>query len=330
LAILGLINKIEESGKKISNLHIITTPIEHDAVLRPIQSLEKSGAVVTYLPVDYEGKISLRDLKGALRKETVLVSIMYANNEIGTINSISEIGREILRWRNKNNSIYPFFHTDACQAAGYLDLNVERLHVDFLSLNGSKIYGPKGTGILYKRVGVEISPVIYGGGQEGHLRSGTPNVAGIIGFAESLSIAHRQKEKNIKKIEALRNYFWEQIQKVADGARLNGPVSNRLPNNLNVVFPEIESDEMIIYLNEQGVVCSSGSACSAESNEASHVLLSCGLPLELAKRSVRFTLGRQTTKQEIEKALAAIKKILSLHAKTKLNFFGTSMDKKDI
>jgi len=213
--------------------------VEHHAVLHTLQQLEKEGFEVTYLDVNNAGQIDINNLIKFLCTDTILVSIMYANNEIGTIFPIADIGREILKYRKQNNSIYPIFHTDACQAGGYLDLNVEKLHVDLLSLNGSKIYGPKGTGILFKKRGVEIKPIMYGGMQESGLRPGTENVAGIIGFATALDLAHKQQTKNNKNIFTLRNYFWKKIQgKLADvvlvGEELK--MEKRLPNNLNVIF----------------------------------------------------------------------------------------------
>ncbi|MFA4830693.1 MAG: cysteine desulfurase family protein [Patescibacteria group bacterium] len=299
LAIFGAARKHANQGK-----HIITTKIEHHAVLRPCEELEKLGFEITYLPVNKEGKISVESVKKNLRKHTILISIMYGNNEIGTVMPIAEIGREILKWRKQQNTVYPYFHTDACQAAGALDLNVEKLHVDLMTINGSKIYGPKGAGILYKRRGVLIEPLVYGGGQEKKLRSGTENVPGIIGFAKALELVQKNKKIENKRLLKLRNYFWEKIKTKITKVKLNGPElgdeSVRLPNNLNISVLDVEGEAMLLYLDEYGIVCSTGSACTSESLDPSHVLIACGLPYEYAHGSLRFTLGKRNTKQDID------------------------------
>lgn len=301
LALLGFARKHKEKGK-----HIITTKVEHHAVLHTLQQLEKEGFEVTYLDVDNKGQIDINNFIKSLRQDTILASIMYANNEIGTIFPIADIGREILKYHKQNNSIYPIFHTDACQAGEYLDLNVEKLHVDLLSLNGSKIYGPKGIGVLFKKRGVEIEPIMYGGRQEAGLRPGTENVAGILGFAKALELAHKQQTKNNKKIFALRNYFWKKIQTKLDDVALIGEelkMETRLPNNLNVIFKGVDTESLILYLDHYGIMCSSGSACTVESQGPSHVLISCSVGGENEYNSIRFTLGKQNTKADIDYVL---------------------------
>lgn len=288
--------------------HIITSEIEHHAVLGPIKSLEKQGWKVTYLKPNEQGIISKEQVKSAFRKDTVLVSIMYANNEIGTVEPIVDIGREILKWRKEYNTEYPYFHTDACQATAYLDMHVEKLHVDLLSINGSKIYGPKGIGALFVRRGVKIEPIIYGGGQEGGLRSGTENVAGIVGFGKAIELVIKEQKIISKKQAELIAYFWQEIKKNIPEAKLNGPdiFSNkdnnysRLPNNLNVSFVDIEAEALLFYLERYGVIASSGSACSSVRDEVSHVLLACGKTDAEAKSTVRFTIGKETTKNDIK------------------------------
>lgn len=301
LALLGFARRHLEKGK-----HIITTKVEHHAVLHSLNQLKKEGFEVTYLEVDSKGQIDVNALKKSLRADTILVSIMYANNEIGTVFPIADIGREILKHRKQNNSIYPIFHTDACQAGGYLDLNVEKLHVDLLSLNGSKIYGPKGSGILFKRRGLEIEPIMYGGMQEAGLCPGTENVAGIVGLAKALETAQGQKEKNNKKIFEIRNYFWKKIQDKLDDVLLVGEelkMEKRLPNNLNVLFKGIDVESLILYLDHYGIFCSSGSACTTESKGISHVLASCSVGDKNAQGSIRFTLGKQITRADIDYVL---------------------------
>lgn len=282
--------------------HIISLAIEHHAVLRPLEQLAKDGFEITYVPVDNDGLVSAEDIAKAIRPDTILITIMYANNEMGAIEPIADIGREILKYRKANNSIYPLLHTDACQAAGYLDLDVEKLHVDLMSINGGKIYGPKGVGVLYVRRGVKISPIIFGGGQEKSMRAGTENTAGIVGLVKALEIAQAQKNKESARERELVRYLWEQISKKITEIKLNGPEigETRLPNNLNVTFKNIEGEAMLLYLDEYGIMCSTGSACTSESLEPSHVLRAMGMSYEMAHGSIRFTFGRSNTKSDID------------------------------
>ncbi len=295
-ALFGVANAHEKYGK-----HIITTKIEHASVLEPIKELEEKGFEITYLNVNAEGKISLDEFKRALRKDTILVSIMYVNNEIGTIYPISEIGKEILKWRKNNNTVYPYFHTDACQAATTQDLHVEKLHVDLLSLNGSKMYGPKGVGILYKRRGIDMAPLLYGGGQEFGMRGGTENVAGIVGITKALVLAEHCKELYVN-VAALRNYFWESIKLNIENVKLNGhdvEDPDRSSQNLNVSFLGVDAETLVLYLDEYGIMCSRGSACETDKT-GSHVLEALGLTEHEMQGTIRFTLGKDTTKKDIE------------------------------
>ncbi len=299
LAVLGIARKHKLHGR-----HIITTKIEHHAVLHSVEQLKNEGFEVTYLEPDSQGFISPKRVFAAIRTNTILVSIMYANNEIGTVEPIADVGKEILKYRKINNTIYPYFHTDACQAAGVLELSVEKLHVDLMTLNGSKIYGPKGVGVLYKRRGAEIQPLIFGGGQEMNLRSGTENIPGIVGLAKALELAQENRLDENMRLVDLRNYFWEQVYKKIEKVRLNGPdlgnESVRLPNNLNFSILDIEGEALLLYLDAKGICCSTGSACTSTSLEPSHVLLACGLPYEYAHGSLRFTLGHCNTKADID------------------------------
>lgn len=299
LAIFGLINQAAQK-----KLHIITTATEHHSVLAPIEQLAKQGKIsVTYLAVNERGEISIKELLAAIRPETVLISIMYANNEIGTINPIAEIGRELLKYRKTNKTQWPYFHTDACQATGTLDLHTERLHVDLMTINGSKMYGPKGVGALFVRRGVPIQPIMFGGGQENTVRSGTENVPAIIGFAKALSLVQKNYNKEAERKTQLRNYFWKEISKKIPEVKLNGPEltdGNRLANNLNVQFTGLEGETLVLYLDAYGIICATGSACATDSDDASHVLTACGLKTAQANASVRFTLGKTTTKKDID------------------------------
>jgi len=297
LAIYGIAKAHKNRGD-----HIISIGIEHHAVLYPLQDLEKQGFKVTYIPVDKQGFVNPKEIFKAITKKTILITIMYANNEIGTIEPIAEIGKQILKYRKENNSVYPYFHTDACQASGYLDLNVEKLHVDLLTINGSKMYGPKGVGMLYVRRGVKIDPLIRGGAQEKKLRAGTENVAGIVGLTKAFELAQKNKNKETKRVSQLRNYLYKQLNKKIPDIILNGPELNekRLPNNLNVTFLNIEGEALLLYLDEYGIMCSTGSACTSDSLEPSHVLTTLGLPYEYAHGSLRFSFGACNSKKDVD------------------------------
>ncbi len=298
LAILGSARKNKEKKN-----HIITSKIEHHAVLHPCEKLEKEGFEVTYLPVDKYGLVDPKDVKNALRKDTVLVSIMYANNEIGTIEPISEIAEVIKNFRKENKTQFPYFHTDACQAAGYLNLNINDLGVDMLTLNGSKIYGPKGIGILYLKTGVKIEPLVYGGGQEKNLRSGTENIAGIVGLTKALKLADEKKEEETERLLKLGKKLKEEILKTIPKTFLNGHSEKRLPNNINITILDIEGEALILHLDQYGIYTSTGSACTSHSLDPSHVILAIGLPYEAAHGSLRFALGRYTTEEDIDYVL---------------------------
>lgn len=297
--------------------HIITSTIEHHAVLHPIQQLEKEGFEVTYLPVGEDGIVNPGDVRDALRPDTLLVSIMYANNEIGTIQPIREIGQIIKEYREKKKrnvsgdmpyaiSSMPFFHTDACQAAGALNIQPNYLNVDLLTINGSKIYGPKGVGALFVRQGVRLQPIVLGGGQEMGIRSGTENVALIVGFSKALEIADAERERESARLTGLRDYFIAEIQKRIPKVILNGHPTKRLPNNINVSILDIEGEAALLYLDEKGIYVSTGSACTSTTLDPSHVILALGVPYEYAHGSLRFTLGRKTTKDDLDYVLSVV------------------------
>jgi len=290
--------------------HIITSAIEHHAVLRSCEALQKEGFEVTFLPVDEQGFVNVKDVIASVKPETILISVMYANNEIGTIEPIAEISktvRQINIERTKKGFAHILFHTDACQAAGFLDMNVNHLGVDLLSLNGSKIYGPKQTGILYIRSGIKIHPLIYGGGQERNARSGTENVAGAVGLSLALELSQKEKNKETKKLLPLRDYFIKRLTKIISNALVNGPVGEkRLVNNVNISIPGIEGEALLLYLDSYHIAVSTGSACASTSTDPSHVLLAIGRSRELALGSVRFTFGKFTTKQELGYALKVL------------------------
>jgi cysteine desulfurase len=270
--------------------------------LHPLEDLKKQGWEITLLQVDKNGLLKASEVLKAIRPETVLISIMYANNEIGSIEPIAEIGRELLKYRKENKTIFPYFHTDACQAAGYLDLDVEKLHVDLMTVNGSKMYGPKGVGMLYVRRGVKIKSLISGGSQERHLRAGTENIAGIVGFAKAFELVQKNKGVESDRLSKLTSYLWSSLQKYLPEISLNGPAlgEHRLPNNLNIAISGIEGEAALLYLDEYGIMCSTGSACTASSIEPSHVLRAIGLNEKESHSSLRFTLGHCNTKKDID------------------------------
>lgn len=285
--------------------HIITSQFEHPAVLNACRELESRGFRITYLKPTRDGFIKTSDIASALTKDTILVSVMYANNEIGTIQPIPKIGKAIKAF-NKTNKTAIVFHSDACQATGYLDMKVTKLNVDLLTINGSKIYGPKGVGALFIKTGTRLKPVIFGGGQEKSLRSGTENTPAIVGLAKAIDlINHKSAQKELQ----LRDFMINELLKIKN-SELNGSIKNRLPNNVNISFDGAEGESVVLYLDKEGVACSTGSACSSKSLEPSHVLLSIGQTKERAHCSLRFTLGRKNNKMEIQKAVSKIKSVV--------------------
>lgn len=284
--------------------HIITTKIEHHAILHTAEYLEQKGCEVTYLGVDENGRISLEELKAAIRPTTILISVMFANNEIGTIQPIKEIG-EIAR----EHGI--LFHTDAVQAFGHVPINVDEYHIDMLSASGHKLNGPKGIGFLYIRKGVKIRSFIHGGGQERKRRAGTSNVPGIVGFGTAVRLAAETMEERMKKETELRDYLIERVLSEIPNCRLNGHRTKRLPNNANFSFEFIEGESLLIRLDMKGICGSSGSACTSGSLDPSHVLLAIGLPHEKAHGSLRLTLSAETTKEELDYVVDNLKEIVA-------------------
>lgn len=314
LAIVGTIaaatSAIKSAHGKDAIPHVITSAIEHPAVLEPLLFLQRKGLIeLTEIKPDANGIISVEAVSSAIKKTTVLVSIMYANNEIGTIQPIAEIGRAILKWRKANDTAFPYFHSDACQAAGYLDLNVEKLHTDLLTINGGKIYGPKGIGLLFIRRGIKLEPHMRGGGQEKRLRSGTLNVPGIVGLAKALELAQAKREKESARLTKLRDHLIKGLLEIPK-SRLNGDPAKRLPNNVNISFMDIEGEAAMLYLDAQGISCSTGSACASTALDPSHVILALGMSYEAAHGSLRFTLGQSTTKAQIDKLIKVLPPIV--------------------
>ena len=284
--------------------HIITTKIEHHAVLHTCQYLEKQGAKVTYLDVDENGLIDLEQLQKAITPETILITIMFANNEIGTIEPVKEIGMIA-----KEHGI--LFHTDAVQAFGQVPIHVDEMNIDMLSSSAHKINGPKGIGCLYIRKGVKIRSFIHGGAQERKRRAGTENVPGIVGYGVAARMAAETMEARTRKEQELRDYFIRRVLDEVPYTRLNGDPEKRLPNNANFSFRFIEGESLLIMLDMKGIAGSSGSACTSGSLDPSHVLLAIGLPHEIAHGSLRLTLGADTTKEDLDYTLEQIKEIVA-------------------
>jgi len=289
-------------GARVRGNHIIISAIEHKAVLESAQQLKNEGFDVSILPVDAHGTINVEKCLQLVTDKTVLVSVMYANNEMGTIEPIQKLSAALRERRA--GSTFPYLHTDACQAAGFLTLNVAELGIDLMTLNGSKIYGPRGIGALYKKKGVSLVPLIVGGEQEQHLRAGTESVPLIVGFAAALTKAERMRAAESTRLTTLRDFFIDRLLKKIPQAMLNGHPVDRLPNNIHISVPNIEGESILLMLDRHRVEASTGSACSAYDLQPSHVLLALGQNAELAHGSIRFTLGRHTTKEELEYVLS--------------------------
>jgi cysteine desulfurase len=279
--------------------HVITTAIEHEAVLNACQALEKEGVAVTFLPVDRNGLLDIERLRTAIQRQTVLITVMHANNELGTVQPLEEIGRIA-----KERDIY--FHTDAVQSAGKLPLDVNALQVDLLSLSGHKFYAPKGIGALYIRSATRLRQLLYGGHHQRGLRPGTENVAGIVGLGKAAELARKSLADDTQRISALRDELQQGLLQRVPQSRVNGGAGPRTPNTTNLVLPGIEGEALLIALDLKGLACSTGAACSSGAVEPSHVLTAIGLPPEEARASLRFSLGRHTTKKEIEFALQVV------------------------
>lgn len=298
LAIKGVAKANKEKGK-----HIITSKIEHPAVLNTCKTLEKEGFEVTYLNVDENGFVDLEELKNSIREDTILISIMFANNEIGTIQPIEEIAK-IAKEKNV------IFHTDCVQAVGNVRIKVEEMGIDLLSMSAHKFYGPKGVGALYVRSGIEFEKIQDGGHQERDKRAGTENVAGIVGLGKAIELADCNLENYNSKLLKLRNYFVKEITTKYENVKINGDLKKRLPGNINVSFPGIDGEELLLKLDGYGICASAGSACSSGSSEPSHVLTAIGLDRELIGGSLRITFGEQNTIEDVKFLVQTINKII--------------------
>lgn len=293
--------------------NVLMSAVEHESVLKPAE--QHKHRIIKVMP---DGRVDLNDLKKKIDDKTVLVSVMYANNEIGTIQPLKDVAEMIDQIRDErkksNNTLPLYFHTDACQAANYLDLHVHRLGVDLMTINGGKIYGPKQSGALYIKTGTKIQPQILGGGQENGMRSGTENVPAIIGLAAALDIAQANRREESDRLNVLQQYFIKQLQEKLPGSVINGSKTRRLPNNLHLTIPGQDNERLMMMLDEQGIMCATGSACSASAEEPSHVLSAIGISKKDAQASLRFTMGRTTTKNDITRVISTLISIVhALH-----------------
>jgi len=332
LAIQGIARKFEirstkfetNSKFKIQNSklgdkpHIVTTAIEHESVLEPCKTLERRGiAEVTYVAPQKDGVVLAKDVQTAIKESTVLVSAMYANSEIGTIQPVAEIGQMVQEIRRNNTGLYPVFHIDAVQAANFLDCRPEYVRADLLTLSGHKIYGPKGVGVLYIKLKTPIGPLLEGGGQELGMRSGTENVAAIVGVGQAIEEIKNQSSI-INSIQEMRDEFIKEVLQKISGSQVTGSLEKRLPNNVHVRFAGVQARDLVMLLDQKGVAASVGSACSEKTQEPSHVLRAMGLSEMEAGSAVRFTLGKETTRQDIQKAAQALFESVAQLQKSKI------------
>ncbi|MEK7556337.1 MAG: cysteine desulfurase family protein [Patescibacteria group bacterium] len=310
IAISGVFEELLRNGISLRECHAVTSVIEHPSVLRVFQALERKGLSVTYVGVNSGGAISCKEIKEALRKNTKLVSIMHANNEIGTIEPIHEIAKTVRHFREKQGSIYPLVHTDACQTLNCSLQSVQSLGVDMLSASAQKIYGPKGVGMLYVKNGTPIAPLLYGGGQEKGLRPGTENVAGIVGFARALSITEKLREKECLRLTKLRIHFLARLKALFPECVINGDTKEQVPHIVNVSFPGTDQEELVLRLDAKGIAVGARSACGERHEDVSYCVQALG-PGHYPEAAVRFSMGRGTGRQDIDHTLKALKEIFS-------------------
>ncbi len=310
LAIQGVVEKYKNYGK-----HIVTTKIEHVSILSVCEKLEQDGCRITYLEPDNEGVIQPEQVQNALQEDTILVSVIHGNNEIGTMQDIQKMGEIVSQYRRDHQRKYPVFHSDICQTIGFFNMNAQMYNLDLATINSGKIYGPKGAGALYVKKGVQLSPRMYGGGQEKKIRAGTENIPAVVGFGEAVEWVQREREQYSRHCEDLRDFCIAEIEKRVSGCQLNGHRTDRLPNNIHLSFEGIEGETLLVNLDQEGVCASTGSACTSGNIDPSHVLLAIGVSYELTHGSLRLTLGRMTTKEDVEyvvdKLVSVIQKMRS-------------------
>lgn len=310
MAVIGVVHSARTRG--IMNPHVIVSAIEHPSVLKAALYLKSSGVRVDYLPVDSRGLVNTKEIRKLITPETVLVSVMYANNEIGTIEPIIDIAKEVRHARKVNGSVYPYFHTDAAQAGNYLDMNVLKLGVDLMTLSSGKTYGPRGIGALFVKRMVEMCPLMYGGGHEGNRRPGTEPVALAVGFSVALKESQSIREKESSRLQKLRDTLATKILKKVSGASVNGSLEHGLPNILNISFDGVESEALVLYLDAAGIAVSGKSACRSSTSGPSHVILAVGESADMQVGSIRFSLGSDTKSEDIARVANEVSRIVPL------------------
>lgn len=313
-AIFGTVRALEKTGKKISEMHFITTEIEHSSVRDCFLALAAQGAEVTYLPTLADGRVDPKDVKNTIQENTVLISVMYVNNEIGTVLPIEEIGKVVRAYRKDHTSTYPIFHIDACQAPLYLSCDVEKLGVDLMTIDGQKLYGPKGAGFLYQRRGAPLAPLLYGGNQERGMRPGTPVTPLVVGLGKAMELAEERREKETARLSELQKYFFEKIVQTfpGGGLEINGSREHRVPNNINISFPGLDAEFLLLQMDAKGIAISTRSACLFGTDGGSFVVTALGKSLDCATSSIRFTMGKGTAKEHIDRAVEALKEVVVL------------------
>ncbi len=304
LAIIGMARRLSKYGR-----HIIVSNIEHASILNACEYLKKEGFQISYLPVDLNGVMSIDDLRKTIRKDTILVSVMMVQNEVGTIQPLKEIGKIIQTHRNKNKTLFPLFHSDACQATGLLQITPHSFLLDVMTVNGAKCYGPKGIALLWTSAPQYIQPIIFGGGQERGLRSGTENIAAIAGFTKALEIAEKNKTKELKRLTDLKQYFIQKIKSGIFDLKIVAEKAETMPHIISIAFKNISGEMLVQALSQQGIYIASGAACSSHESGPSHVVKALKLPHEYRDGVIRISLGRQTTRKEIDILVLALKKI---------------------
>ena len=330
LAIFGVIDKLKKGGMSIEDMHIITTSVEHPAVEEPFQKLEQQGADVTFLPVQSNGVVDIQSVKSAIKENTVLISMVYVNSEVGARQPIEEVGKLVqeikARQKKTNNKRSLIFHTDAVQAANFFNCDVEKLGVDLLSLSGHKVYGPKGVGALYIRKGTRLIGQQIGGHQENNLRSGTYNTAGIIGMGEALEIVKKEQEKNNQYLRGLQKSLIEGIKEKITQSFLSTDIENATPSHVHFSFPGAEGEAVLMELDMEGICISTGSACASTSLQSSPTLLAMNIPKEVTHGAIRMTLGKNNTKEDVEKVLKVLPRVIKKYramSPKNINYGGT-------
>lgn len=312
LALFGVVEAARASGRAYEDIEIVTTPIEHPSILEPLHVLHARGVAVKFAPVDFEGRIIEKEFKAILSPKTVLVTFAYANSEIGVVQDVKALSRIVRLFRKEQSSAYPYIHVDGSQAPLYLPCKMDSLGIDLMSIDAGKCYGPKGVGVLAMRGDVKLSPLMYGGSQEHGLRPGTVNVALAVGCASALGIAQKNWEERAKKVKALREFFFEKLAEAFPNVVINGSHEHRIANNINISIPSVDGEYAVVGLDTCGISASTRSACKGNEDGGSHVVRALGASDDIVMGAIRFSLGEETTKKDIETTISALKEHIEM------------------